>query len=284
MKEMDVTPDEADDGNEYRPKVGSRNTPLRKLGYEDGFLIRLGKFGEDAGFERGDRVIPDTDEGSIILLEVEGDEEPDDARSLKGDVLRVNIPRILLGGLGITPDNYEADVDPVIFEVEAYPDDPEFPSAVVLHPIGFASGVLDEEGRLLPPGQQVPEGAKDVDSEDDEVIDTGLDQDIVELVASNFPVDDTEFRDTLEAVASLKGEAFDTVAAYPPLEGEGRTAFIVDESTWSDIAERDEIDDEMLEAVTFAHRREAQLIIGEEDADSHRGFDDQYEALVLPRK
>jgi len=291
---MIVTPDDAEDAS--RPKLSSRTSSLRKLAYESGFVIALGKWGEEAGFERGDRVVAETEDGSIILLEVESDDPPEDARALKGEQLRVNIPSALLSPLGISKDSYDPEEDPVVFDLEAYPDEEGYPNAIELAPLGFASGILDENQRLLPPDEWEPSGAEDPDEEQAgqkgpattatgrELSSTGIGRDVIDLAVDHYAVDREQLLETLETVATVDGATISTVDGYPPLEDDHRTAHFSKRDEWEEIALSLEVPAEHVEAVQWAHRREAEQLVGEAGTDEHRNFSlDDISPIVLPK-
>jgi len=292
---MTVTNESPEDEHENRPKIASGSTPLRKLFYKQGgFVVNLGKVAKDAGFERGDKVIPDiSEDGSIALLEVEDPENPpDDARSLKGDSLRMNVPPSLLSPLGITSSSYDHKEDPAIFYLEGFPDEDELPSAVELTPIGFASGVLDEENRLLPPEERDPLGDQAEPEEEvgtqekgpvgRQLTDVGIAPNILETVATHHPVSEETFWQGLEQISQTDPADLDEHPEYEPLEGEGRRVIFVEPVAWTDLAAECELDDDVVKAAKFAHNREAEQLVGEEEAEDHRGFSDDVEAVVLP--
>lgn len=291
---MIVTPD--DDAEEARrPKLSSRTSSLRKLTYDSGFKISLGKWGEEAGFERGDRVIPETEEGSIILLEVDSDDPPDDARSLRGEQLRLYIPSALLSPLGLSKESYDPEADPVVFDLDPYPDEEGYPSAIELAPLGFASGILDEDQRLLPPDDWEPSGSADQDEGREdleesattatgrELAPVGIGKDVIDLAVEHYAVDRDELQETLDAVSTVDDDVLSSVDGYPPLESNHRSAHFPPEHEWEEIARDLEIPEELVEPVQWTHRREAQQLIGEAGNDDHRSFStDDIVPIVLP--
>lgn len=282
------------DGHDSRPKLGTKTSPLRKIRYKDGtFTIRIGDIGKNAGFRPKDKAILDfTEEGSVVLLEVDDTENPpEDALSLTGDALWADIPSTLLSSLGIAPDSYDDKSDPVIFYLEGYPDEEGFPSAVELQPLGFASGILDQDNRLLPPEKRNPDGkqsesAEEAQEEDRPVgrqlTEVGISPDVVEVVASHYQVNDDEFWKGLKQISQTNPEELDECRRLEPLEGEGRQAIFVEPATWTELTQDHSLGENIVEAAKFAHRREAKQLIGEKGSGKHRGFSEDAVAVILP--
>lgn len=281
-----------------RPKLDDPNNGLRKLQRDNSFHINLGTTAEDAGFEPGDRVIFDIDgeTGSIVVLEAakEGGEWPEDARKISQQGRRVTVPSSIASILDIDFERYDPTVDPVVLMLEPYPDEEDYPSAIEVVPLGYASGILDDDGRLLPPEDRVPEGKRsDWQPEYDElpVLETnssrdvttvGIGRTLVTMVADHHDLAVDDYWESLSDVASLDSEFFEGREEVPSIPGDGRNIHFATEGTWDEIVDHLDLPSGHLEVVRFGHEREAEFIIGEVGAENYFELISETEPVVLP--
>ncbi|ERJ07415.1 hypothetical protein HLRTI_000457 [Halorhabdus tiamatea SARL4B] len=277
------------------PKLTDKHGPLRKVQYDGGtYFIYLGSHGEQSGLEQDDRVIPDVDEeeGSIVLLE--DHHEADDARTLLGSNLRVTIPKSHLSLFGFDLSDYDQTTDSIVVALEPYPDEEGYPSAVEVFPLGYASNVLDEEDRLLPPEERTSgeeEAGSDLPpvSKTDtgrEIYPIGIAPNIVDLVCDHYTLEFTDFYTTLEEIATLEDDFFSSDVPFSPIDASRRVVHYPTEGTWDDIVDKLEIPEEHVEASAFAHHREAQYVIAELSDFSLSNHADAIEAtdpVVIPK-
>ncbi|ERJ05128.1 hypothetical protein HLRTI_002927 [Halorhabdus tiamatea SARL4B] len=275
------------------PKLSSPNSPLRKLSYDSGFFIRLSHFAEQAGLERGDRVIPElTEEGSIVLLE-DTSREASDSRSVKGHSNRVNVPPTLIRGLGIDQEEYDQQEDPIVCFIEPYPNEEGYPSAVEVVPLGFASEVLDSNDRLLTATSRSPEedtevtkgktvGQNTTKTERGRTItQLGIAPNIIDIAAGHYPVDDDDLWMALEDITGLNEDYLN--GGGDPIKDDHRLIYPASENTWERIKDELDLGEDLLESVKFIHGREADLSLAKSTEVEDNVGVSNVECIVVPR-
>ncbi|WP_135666522.1 hypothetical protein [Halorhabdus rudnickae] len=302
MEEQNMTVTDTTESASEEPgarlKLENTQNNLRKLQKEDRTVyLNLGKVAEQAGLEHKDKVVYDFDEeiGSIVLIEAEKEdgEWPDDANTVMTDS-RVNLPSSVLSLLGINPSEYDPMFDPLVFWLEPYPDEEGSLSAVEVDPLGFASGILDEDGRLLPVEDRNPDGEEGGWNPSEEgfptmetdsarsVYEVGLGEDVVQMVADSRSIELDELWETLEEIATLDEAFFDDREQDPSITGDGRSVFFPTSGTWDEIARHLDLPEDHVAAAKMAHNKEADLLVSELGLANYFEVVDRSQPVVVP--
>ncbi len=194
-------------------------------------------------------------------------------------------------GIGLERESYDPD-NPLLFESIATGE------TVGLIPARFDDGTpfrrepLPETDTRSDPIAQAElerDDASDDPSPRPETIDAPIDAEVLETVVEKTDVSFKALSGVLEDLSRqrLVGES-NAVGEYPPVAVDDRGICIVSNDEWEERLEPElSMDDSsVLEAARLVHNRQAKRLLAEiEDPEKrHRGFDEEYDAIVTDER